>query len=44
MHVIEIDAEEGGLLGFYRRLGWRVLGEGFLTDTGIPHHVVVLEI
>ncbi|MDQ3569810.1 MAG: GNAT family N-acetyltransferase [Actinomycetota bacterium] len=32
------------VLGFYRRLGWRVLGEGFLTATGIPHHLVVLEI
>ena len=32
------------VLGFYRRLGWRVVGEGFLTDTGIPHHLVVLEL
>lgn len=31
------------VLGFYRRLGWRVLGEGFLS-AGVPHHLVVLEI
>ena len=30
-------------LGFYRRLGWEVAGEGFVTD-GVPHHVVVLDL
>jgi len=30
------------VLGFYRRLGWRVVGEGFLIS-GTPHHVVSLE-
>ncbi len=31
-------------LGFYRRLGWQVVGEGFTTDAGIPHHVVLTEL
>ena len=31
------------VLGFYRRLGWRVLGDGFALG-GIPHHVVLLEL
>ena len=31
-------------LGFYRRLGWEVVGEGFVTDPGVPHHVVVLDL
>ena len=31
-------------LGFYRRLGWEVAGEGFLNENGIPHHVVVTEL
>ncbi len=32
------------VLGFYERLGWRVLGEGFTTATGIPHHVVLIDL
>jgi GNAT superfamily N-acetyltransferase len=31
-------------LGFYRRQGWEVAGEGFLNENGIPHHVVVTEL
>lgn len=28
-------------LGFYRRLGWRVVGDGYTTPaTGLPHHRV----
>ena len=30
------------VLGFYRRLGWEVVGEGFVS-AGHPHHVVLLE-
>lgn len=31
-------------LGFYRRAGWKVEGEGYLTSIGLPHHRVVLEL
>ncbi len=31
-------------LGFYRRLGWQVAGEGFTTAGGIPHHVVLTDL
>jgi GNAT superfamily N-acetyltransferase len=32
-------------LGFYCRYGWRVAGEEFLaSDTGLPHHPIVLEL
>ena len=31
-------------LGFYRRLGWEVVGEGFVTDPGVPHHVVLVDL
>lgn len=31
-------------LDFYRRLGWQVVGEGFVDDSGIPHHVVLTDI
>ncbi len=30
-------------LGFYRRRGWEVVGEGF-TSIGLPHHVVLLDL
>ena len=30
-------------VGFYRRRGWRVVGEGFVGAEGLPHHVVVRE-
>lgn len=30
-------------LGFYERLGWQVVGEGFVFN-GIPHHVVVRDL
>lgn len=31
-------------LGFYRAAGWRVLGQEFLTDTGIPHYRALLDL
>lgn len=31
-------------LGFYRRLGWRVMGAGFRNANGIPHHVIMREL
>ncbi len=32
------------VLGFYERLGWQVVGEGFTTAIGIPHHVVLTDL
>jgi len=29
--------------GFYARMGWRIVGEGFLS-VGIPHHVGLLDL
>ena len=31
-------------LAFYEGIGMEVAGEGFVTETGIPHHVVVLDL
>ncbi len=31
------------VLGFYRRHGWQVVGDGFVT-IGLPHHVVLLDL
>jgi GNAT superfamily N-acetyltransferase len=32
-------------LGFYERHGWRVYGDGYVTDdTKLPHHDVVLDL
>ena len=31
-------------LGFYEGLGWEVVGDSFLTEIGIPHHVAVLDL
>jgi len=32
-------------LGFYERVGFEVVGDGFVTDdTRLPHHVVVLDL
>ena len=31
-------------LGFYERLGWRVVGDGFVMGTGIAHHRIVLDL
>lgn len=31
-------------LGFYERFGMEVVGDGFLNELGIPHHVVVMDI
>ncbi len=32
-------------LGFYERRGFKVIGEGFVTaDSGLPHHVMVLDL
>lgn len=35
-----------GALGFYQRLGFEIVGEGFLAGPAgdIPHHVVVLDL
>jgi len=29
---------------FYRRAGWTVLGDGFVTDFGVAHHTIVLDL
>ena len=26
-------------IGFYERMGWKVVGDGFINELGIPHHV-----
>lgn len=31
-------------LGFYTGSGWMIEGDGFTTASGIPHHVVVLDL
>lgn len=31
-------------IGFYRRLGWEIVGEGFINEIGLPHHVAVLDL
>jgi GNAT superfamily N-acetyltransferase len=31
-------------LGFYKRAGWAVEGDGYVTGIGLPHHTVVLEL
>lgn len=31
-------------LGFYRQLGWQVVGEGFTAAGGIPHHVALVDL
>ena len=31
-------------IGFYRHLGWEVLGDSFMADPGIPHHVVLIDL
>lgn len=31
-------------LGFYERLGWRVVGGGFANVDGLPHHRVELDL
>ena len=31
-------------LGFYERLGWRVVGDGFLMGSGVAHHRIVLDL
>ncbi len=30
-------------VGFYERMGWRVVGDGFV-EIGIPHHAMVIEL
>ena len=30
--------------GFYERLGWKVVGDGFVTVTGLPHHVAIFNL
>jgi GNAT superfamily N-acetyltransferase len=29
-------------LGFYRGHGWQIVGDGFVTDIGVPHHFAVV--
>ncbi|HEV2069704.1 MAG TPA: GNAT family N-acetyltransferase, partial [Acidimicrobiales bacterium] len=42
--VLWADGRDSAL-DFYRRRGWSVEGEGYLTPaTGIPHHTVVLDL
>lgn len=31
-------------LAFYVRLGWRVVGEGFEGEQGLPHHLVTVRV
>lgn len=31
-------------LGFYERLGFRVVGDGFLAASGLPHHRIELDL
>ena len=31
-------------MGFYQRLGWQVVDDGFINELGIPHHVAVLDL
>src|SRR5207245_1459574 len=31
-------------LGFYQRLGWSVVGDGYVTAIGLPHHLIELEL
>lgn len=31
-------------LGFYEQWGMQVVGEGFITPIGIPHHVVIFDL
>jgi ribosomal protein S18 acetylase RimI-like enzyme len=31
-------------LGFYRREGFEVVGEGFIHEPGLPHHLVTLDL
>ena len=31
-------------MGFYQRLGWEIVGEGFINEIGLPHHVAVLDL
>jgi ribosome-associated protein len=41
--VLWADARDAAL-GFYEHLGWRVEGDGYATDIGLPHHFVVLDL
>ena len=29
---------------FYERVGWRVVGDGFINELGIPHHVAEMHL
>lgn len=37
-------AGRDGALGFYRRRGWTVEGEGYLAADDLPHHTVVYDV
>ncbi|HWH34535.1 MAG TPA: GNAT family N-acetyltransferase [Acidimicrobiales bacterium] len=44
IEVVWADGRDASL-PFYRRHGWQVEGEGYLTpDTGLPHHRIVLDL
>jgi GNAT superfamily N-acetyltransferase len=44
VEVLWANARDSAL-GFYQRLGMEVVGEGFvLPGSGVPHHVVVLDL
>ncbi len=44
IEVLWANARDSAL-GFYETYGMSVVGEGFLTaDTGLPHHVVLLDL
>lgn len=44
VEVLWADGRDAAL-AFYRRHGWTVVGEGYLTaDTGLPHHRIIFDL
>ncbi len=43
VEVLWADGRDSAL-AFYERHGWSVEGDGFLAASGIPHHLVVLDL
>ena len=43
VEVLWADGRDAAL-PFYERHGWSVEGDGFVTASGIPHHLVVLDL
>lgn len=41
--VVWADGRDSAL-GFYRRRGWSVEGDGYVTEIGVPHHTIVLDL